>query len=326
MKICVTGGAGYIGSHTCKALAAAGHEVVVYDNLSTGHREFARFGAFQHGDIRDTQSLRACFARHRPDGVIHFAASAYVGESVLDPGKYFSNNVGGTFSILQAMRDEGVKNIVVSGTCAVYGQPAKMPIAEDCQPDPINPYGASKLFMERMLADFNAAHGLGWTSLRYFNAAGSSRDGEIGEWHEPETHLIPRVILAALGRIEAVDVFGDDYPTDDGTCVRDYIHVDDLASAHIKAIERLSAGGESLALNLGTGRGSSVREIISGVEKVSGRKVPARVRERRAGDPAILVADAALARRELGWEPEKNLDAMLSDAWKYLAGNRFIRI
>ncbi|MBD5137545.1 MAG: UDP-glucose 4-epimerase GalE [Lachnospiraceae bacterium] len=318
MKICVTGGAGYIGSHTCKALAAAGHTVVVYDNLSTGHRHFVRWGDFVHGDIRDTARLRACLKKYRPDGIIHFAASAYVGESVQDPGKYFHNNVAGTLSILDAMRDEGVDDIVVSGTCAVYGQPESVPIAETCPPRPINPYGASKLFMERMLADFAVAHGLRWMSLRYFNAAGSSPDGEIGELHFPETHLIPRVMFAALGRIPAIDVYGTDYPTPDGTCIRDYIHVDDLARAHILAMEYLLGGGASMALNLGTEQGSSVREIINGVAEISGKAVPWQDRERRDGDPACLVADAAKARKILRWHAERPLATMLEDAWTFL--------
>lgn len=322
MKICVTGGAGYIGSHVCKALAEAGHEVVVYDNLSTGHRSFVKWGPFRHGDIRDTMRFRSCLREFRPDGIIHFAASAYVGESVADPGKYFSNNVGGTLSILEAMRDEDCPAIVVSGTCAVYGQPKRIPIAESCPPNPINPYGASKLFMERMLADFATAHGLRWMSLRYFNAAGSSAVGEIGELHAPETHLIPRVMFAALGTIDAIDIFGTDYPTPDGTCVRDYIHVEDLARAHIRALEHLKAGGENMALNLGTERGASVREIIRGVEEVSGRPVPCRDRQRRRGDPAILVADAARAREVLGWIAQKDLSAMLRNAWNFFASQK----
>lgn len=318
MKICVTGGAGYIGSHTCKALAAAGHDVIVYDNLSTGHREFVRWGEFIHGDIRDTQKLRACLKKHRPDGIIHFAASAYVGESVQDPGKYFSNNVVGTLSILEAMRDEEIRNIVVSGTCAVYGQPAQVPIAESCPPNPINPYGASKLFMERMLADFGAAHQLAWVSLRYFNAAGGSPEGEIGEWHFPETHLIPRIILAALGKLPGIDIYGVDYPTQDGTCVRDYIHVDDLARAHLLAMTHLLRGGGSMAINLGTGKGSSVREIIDGISAIAPGPVPVNARARRDGDPPCLVADASRARNILGWQAERPLETILNDAWNFL--------
>lgn len=318
MKICVTGGAGYIGSHTCKALAKSGHEVVVYDNLSTGHREFARYGDFVHGDIRDTQGLRKCFREYKPDGVIHFAAYINVGESVANPGKYYSNNVGGTLSLLEAMRDEHVPAIVVSSSAAVYGQPESMPISEDSVKDPTNSYGATKLFMERMLQDFSIAHGVVWTALRYFNAAGSSPDGEIGELHNPETHLIPRVMMATLGRISKVDIFGNDYPTPDGTCVRDYIHVDDLANAHILAMRRLLDGGESVALNLGTGRGSSVLEIVRGVEDVSGKKTPVNMVGRRAGDPAILVADPAKARDILGWQAERSLGEMIENAWNFI--------
>ena len=317
MKILITGGAGYIGSHTCKELARLGHSVIVYDNLSTGHREFVRFGDFEYGDIRDTQNLRECLKRHFPDGIIHFAASAYVGESVVNPGKYFHNNVVGTLSILDAMRDEHISNIVVSGTCAVYGQPNKIPITEDCPCNPINPYGASKLFMERMLADYATAHDICWCSLRYFNAAGGSADGEIGEWHDPETHLIPRVIFAGLGKIPAVDIFGDDYDTPDGTCIRDYIHVEDLARAHVLAMQHLLKGGENLAVNLGTGRGASVLEIVTGIGEVLGRSVPHTIRPRRPGDPARLVADASRARNVLNWEPVIDLTRTLADACVY---------
>lgn len=322
MKALVTGGAGYIGSHTCKMLAHYGHEIMVYDNLSTGHRKFVRWGDFVHGDILDTQKLRHCFREWRPDVVIHFAAHAYVGESVLNPGKYFRNNVAGTLSILEAMRDEGVENIVVSGTCAVYGQPESMPIRESMPVRPINPYGASKLFMERMLADFSGPHGIKWVSLRYFNAAGCDPEGEVGELHAPETHLIPRVIMAALGVIPQIDVYGDDYPTEDGTCVRDYIHVNDLARAHILAARHLLAGGGSMPLNLGTGKGASVREILQSLEKISGIKIPFAIKPRRGGDPACLVADPACAKQVLGWEAENSLDGILKDAWEYLAGKR----
>lgn len=317
LTILVTGGAGYIGSHTCKALALAGHTVIVYDNLSTGHREFVRWGDFVYGDIRDTQALRACCKRYTPDGVIHFAASAYVGESVVNPSKYFHNNVVGTLSLLDALRDEGVCNIVVSGTCAVYGQPAVVPIDEDCPPHPINPYGASKLFMERILADYATAYGLHWCSLRYFNAAGGSPEGEIGEWHDPETHLIPRVIAAGLGRITSVDIFGNDYDTPDGTCIRDYIHVEDLARAHMLAMQYLMDSGESMPLNLGTGHGASVREIVAGVGDIIGKPVPHAVRPRRPGDPDRLVADAARAKKVLGWEATASLEKILSDACVY---------
>lgn len=322
MKICVTGGAGYIGSHVCKALAQAGHEVVVYDNLSTGHREFVRFGPFEYGDINDSQRLRSCFNRHKPDAVIHFAASIDVGESVKNPGKYFRNNVCGALGVLEAMRDEGVGAIVVSGSCAIYGNPEKVPIVENCAKRPVSPYGASKLFMEQMLADFETAHGLRWVSLRYFNAAGASPAGEIGELHAPETHLIPRVIMAAMGQIPALQVFGDDYPTPDGTCVRDYIDVADLATAHISAAAHLLAGGKSEAFNLGTEKGSSVLEIIRGIERVSGKQVPYHISDRRAGDPAFLVADASRIKKTLHWQPAMNLDATLNNAWNFLSARR----
>lgn len=318
MKICVTGGAGFIGSHTCKLLAESGHEVFVYDNLSTGHRDAARWGEFFHGDIRDTQTLRSCFRRVRPDGVIHFAGYINVGESVTEPGKYFSNNVGGSLSLLEAMRDENVPAIVVSGSCAVYGEPKTVPIAEDCPKAPINTYGASKLVMEWMLADFARAYGLSWMSLRYFNAAGCSPEGEIGERHEPETHLIPRVIKAALGELDAIDIYGDDYPTPDGTCIRDYIHVEDLAKAHLLAMKHLLDAKPSMALNLGTGTGYSVREIIDGVSRLAGKPVPTRIIKRREGDPPRLVADSSKVRETLGWQPEKNLEQSLEDAWNFL--------
>lgn len=319
MKILVTGGVGYIGSHTCKSLAKSGHEVIVYDNLSTGHRDFARWGNFVHGDIRDGNSMRKALRQYRPDGIIHFAAKSNVGESVTDPGQYFSNNVVGALSLLEAMRDEDVHAIVVSGTCAVYGEPENIPVREDCPTRPVSPYGASKLFMERMLEDFSKAHGLRWVSLRYFNAAGSSEEGEIGEKHEPETHLIPRVMLAALGKIPAIDVYGLDYPTKDGTCIRDYIHVDDLADAHIRAMEHLQSGGENLPLNLGSGIGSSVLDIIGGVEAITGRKVPVNYVDRRPGDPALLIADSERAKNVIGWETKKNLTDMLASAWNYIS-------
>ena len=322
MKILVTGGAGYIGSHTCKALALQGHEVVVYDNLSTGHKAFARWGSFEHGDIRETDKLRACLKKYRPEGIIHFAASANVGESVADPGQYYSNNVGGTVSILEAMRDTGIKNIVVSGSCAVYGQPETLPIAESCPTNPLSPYGTSKLFMERMLPDFQAAHAINWMSLRYFNAAGGSPDAEIGELHTPETHLIPRVIFAALGAIPSIDIFGDDYATKDGTCIRDYIHVNDLAEAHILAMGHLVRCRESMPINLGSGQGYSVLEIIEGVERSTGKKIPRNITPRRHGDPARLIADTAKAKEVLGWTAQAGLDTILRDAIRFLEKNK----
>lgn len=323
MRILVTGGAGYIGSHTCKALAHQGHTVVTYDNLSTGHRELARWGDFAYGDILDTQRLRASIRQHRIEGIIHFAASAYVGESVIDPGKYFRNNVCGTLSILDAMRDEGVPYIVVSGTCAVYGSLEKMPITEDTPTNPINPYGASKLFMERMLADYEKAHGIKWMSLRYFNAAGCDPDGETGEWHEPETHLIPRALMAAAGQIPKLEIFGGDYPTPDGTCIRDYIHVMDLADAHASGIVSLTRGGQSQPINLGTGQGFSIHQVLTAVEEVTGKPVPHLMSARRVGDPPILVADAATATERLGWQPESSsLHSILNTAWEWTQKNK----
>ncbi|MBQ8744271.1 MAG: UDP-glucose 4-epimerase GalE, partial [Mailhella sp.] len=314
------GGAGYIGSCTCKALAQAGHAVTVYDNLSTGHRDLVKWGPFFEGDILDPALLRECLNRVKPDGIIHFAAFSQVGESVKLPGKYIRNNVGGTLNILEAMVETGVRNIVVSSTAAVYGIPQKMPITEDFVTDPINPYGETKLFMERMLADFARAYGISWTALRYFNAAGGDPDGETGERHNPETHLIPRALMALDGKLPDFYVMGDDYPTPDGTCIRDYIHIRDLASAHIKAVERLVNGnaGEGLAMNLGTGSGLSVKQILDAIEKVTGRKLPYTMGPRRAGDPPSLVADASRAFEVLGWKPEhSSVEEIIRDAWNW---------
>ncbi len=318
MHVLVTGGAGYIGSHTCKTLARQGHTVTVYDNLCTGHRELVRWGAFEYGDIRDTRRLRAVLRRHRPDGVIHFASFIAVGESVQDPGKYYDNNVLGSLRLMEAMRDEDVRRLVVSGTAAVYGLPESVPVGEESAAAPINPYGRTKLVMEWMLADFAAAHGLDWISLRYFNAAGADPDGQTGEWHDPETHLIPNALRAVDGRIPALRLFGDDYDTPDGTCVRDYVHVSDLAEAHVLALKHLMAGKPSLAMNLGTGSGSSVREILEAARHVTGRDVPHVVEGRRPGDPARLVADASLARRTLNWTPRHtDIRDIVATAWAW---------
>lgn len=317
-KVLVTGGAGYIGSHTCKALARLGHEVVVYDNLSTGHREFVKWGPLVQGDVRDTALLRATCRSFRPDCVIHFAASAYVGESVRDPGKYFSNNVCGTLSLLEAMRDSDVRSIVVSGTCAVYGWPDTPTITEETPAMPVNPYGASKLFMERMLKDFETAHGLSWVSLRYFNAAGCDPEGEIGERHFPETHLIPCALQTLFDPASTIDVFGDDYPTPDGTCIRDYVHVLDLAEAHAMALAYLQNAGQSMAMNLGTGSGYSVREILTRIESVIGLRPSWQMAKRRPGDPAALVADPSKARDVLGWCARySGMDHILLTAWEW---------
>ena len=325
MKILVTGGAGYIGSHTCKHLVRHGHEVVVYDNLSTGFRELARWGSFEHGDMLDPVRLRDCLRRHRPDGVIHFAALSQVGTSVCEPGLYYRVNVGGTLNLLEAMRREETPLLVMSGTASVYGQPERMPIPESCPTVPNNPYGASKLFMERMLADFETACGLRWISLRYFNAAGADPEGECGEMHAPETHLIPRAFMAAVGVIPRLELFGDDYPTPDGTCIRDYVHVLDLASAHRLALESLTRGGAGRIFNLGAGAGFSVRQILDAAERVCGHSVPHVVAPRRPGDPAELVADAALAKRELGWTPgHSGLEEIMATAWNWHAARAAI--
>jgi UDP-glucose-4-epimerase GalE len=316
--ILVTGGAGYVGSHICKALARAGYGVVVYDNLSTGHRDLARWGLFVHGDILDYTSLTACMRAHHPVGIIHCAAYAYVGESVIDPGKYFRNNVDGTLTLLSAAQDTGIGAVVVSGTCAVYGMPQEIPVTEACPTGPINPYGASKLFMERMLADFEKAHGLHWISLRYFNAAGADPDAETGERHFPETHLIPRLFMAACGEAPPLQIFGRDYPTPDGTCIRDYVHVTDLAEAHLAGLDYCLSGKAGVAVNLGTGKGLSVLEIIQAAGKLLGRDIPYSFVERRSGDPPSLVAAPSLAQELLGWIPQfSEVETILVHAHRY---------
>lgn len=314
----VTGGAGYVGSHTVKALAAAGHTCVTFDNFSTGHRDFVKWGPLIEGDIRDPEALDGAFRRHRIDGVLHFAARAYVGESVADPGRYYAVNIGGTLALVEAMRRAAVNVIILSSSCAVYGSQGTEPISEDSPTNPINPYGYSKLICERLLEDFEVAHGLRSVRLRYFNAAGADPEGEIGEHHDPEPHLIPLVLDAAAGRRRDIHVFGTDYPTEDGTAVRDYVHVCDLASAHVAATEHLLRGGESTRLNLGAGAGVSVRQLISAAERVTGRQINAVDEARRPGDPAILRADAALARRTLSWTPlRSDIETILADAWAW---------
>lgn len=317
-RVLVTGGAGYIGSVTCKRLAEAGNPVTVYDNLSTGHRDFVQWGDLDEGDIRDTERLTRVLVDRRIDAVVHFAASAYVGDSVTDPGAYYDNNVVGTLSILKAMRDAGVGQIVVSSTCAVYGQPDRMPITEDTAKNPINPYGATKLVMERMCADFESAHGIRTVALRYFNACGADLELDTGERHDPEPHLIPRIFMAVDGEIPGLDVYGSDYPTPDGTCVRDFIHVTDLADAHARAVSYLGAGGASEACNLGTGQGLSVRQVLDAAGMVTNRAIPFEYRDRRPGDPAELVANADRAREVLGWVPRfSNIDTIIDTAWRW---------
>lgn len=318
VSVLVTGGAGYIGSHTTKALAQAGFEPVVLDDLSTGHRWAVRWGPLLEADVGDGAALRAILKRYRIRAVIHFAARAYVGESMRDPRGYYWNNVVGTLNLLDAMLDVGVDVIVFSSSCATYGLPEVLPIPEDHPQRPVSPYGETKLAVERALQWYGQAYGLRWLALRYFNAAGADPDGELGEVHDPETHLIPRAILAALGRTDPVEIYGTDYSTRDGTAVRDYIHVVDLAEAHVLGLRYLLGGGESAALNLGTGRGHSVREVLAAVERVSGRTVPVREGPRRPGDPPALVADARKARELLGWQPRcSDLDTIVETAWRW---------
>ncbi len=303
-KILVTGGAGYIGSHTTKLLSKQGFQPVILDNLSMGHLWAARHGLLVTGDLADADLIRQVIKDHRIDSVLHFAAHAFVGESMVVPERYFRNNVVNTLNLLEASVECGVRNIVFSSTCATYGMPESLPISESHPQQPVNPYGESKLFVEKALHWNGLAHGLRWVALRYFNAAGADPEGELGEDHTPETHLIPLVIQTALGQRAAIDIYGTQYATPDGTAVRDYIHVGDLAQAHVLALRYLSDGGESTAFNLGTGRGHSVREVIECVREVSGRPVNAVERENRPGDPAVLVADAAKATKILGWRPE----------------------
>ena len=323
MRVLVTGGAGYIGSHTAKLLANSGHSPIVFDDLSQGHRWAVKWGPIEHGSLSDPDRLRDVFARHAVDAVIHFAASALVGESMSDPARYFRNNTVGTLNLLDAMRDASVDRIVFSSTCATYGNPVRVPIDETHPQAPVNPYGESKLMVEKILRWYGECYGLRWMALRYFNAAGADPEGEIGEDHDPETHLIPLVIGSALGTRPPVRIFGTDYDTPDGTAVRDYVHVMDLADAHLRALQRLDEGTASQAVNLGTGRGHSVREVLTTVARAAGRDVPAVESPRRAGDPATLVADPARARDVLGWTcryPE--LAVIVEHAWNWHATPR----
>jgi UDP-arabinose 4-epimerase len=314
--VLVTGGAGYIGAHACKALARAGHLPVAFDNLSRGHRAAVRWGPFVEGELADRERLLAAIAQHRITAVMHFAAYAYVGESVTDPALYYRNNLGGSLSLLEAMRAGGVDRIVFSSTCATYGIPASVPIKETAPQSPVNPYGESKLAIERALHWYGQAYGLRSVSLRYFNAAGADPDGEIGEAHEPETHLLPLILLAGLGKRPPIEIYGTDYPTPDGTAIRDYIHVTDLGAAHLRALEHLLAGHDSTVLNLGTGRGHSVREVIAAAEAVAGMTIPRREAARRPGDPPALVADPTRAADLLGWHAEmSDLETIIRTAF-----------
>ena len=317
-RILITGGAGYVGSHCAKALVASGHESVVFDNLLFGHREFVRWGELVEGDIRDAVALDAVFNAERIDAVMHFAALAYVGESVKAPGLYYDVNVNGTRVLLDAMVRADVRAIVFSSSCAIYGEPDRIPIVENTPPDPINPYGFTKLACERMMDDFERAHGLKSVRLRYFNAAGADPTAEIGEDHHPETHLIPLVLDAALGRTSEIQVFGTDYQTPDGTAIRDYVHVSDLARAHVLAVQYVLGGGDTIAVNLASGRGASVREVIDTARAATGRKFDARDVERRPGDASMLVANATRARELLGWSAERSdLATIIADAWHW---------
>lgn len=320
MVVLVIGGAGYIGSHTARALKRAGHEVIVFDNLSTGHEFLATGFELVRGDVLDASALARILPR--ADAIMHFAAHAYVGESVANPREYFRNNVEGGLSLLNAALDAKVNKIIFSSTCAVYGEPARIPIEENIPRQPVNPYGVSKLFFENALEAYDRAYGFRFASLRYFNAAGADESGEIGELHNPETHLIPLTLQAAAGTGPELQVFGSDYPTPDGTCIRDYIHVNDLASAHVKALEHLAAGKESFAANVGTGHGYSVQEVISAVEEVTGKRVPRRTGPRRAGDPPSLVANPAKAQALLHWKATRGLRDVVETAWNWMERQR----
>ena len=317
--ILVVGGAGYIGSHTCKALAAAGYKPVVYDNFCLGHRDFVRWGPVVEGDIRDADAVEAAILDHGCSAVMHFAAFAYVGESVADPSKYYQNNVIGTLGLLEGMRKANCDKLVFSSTCAVYGEPKTLPITEETPPLPVNPYGRSKMMCEGILADYAHAYGINFTALRYFNASGDDAESEIGELRDVETHLIPRALMALQGYIDDFQVFGSDFPTPDGTAIRDYIHVSDLADAHVAAMDRLLKGAKGGAIyNLGIGHGYSVGEVLAMIADITGQSLPAPRGDRRPGDPAQLVADAAKARTELEFAPRhSDLRNIIETAWRW---------
>ncbi len=317
-RVLITGGAGYIGSHAAKALRLAGREPVVFDDLSSGHAHAVRWGPLVKGDIRNAEALRAAIRQYRPDAVMNFAARIEVGEGEKDPAHFYDNNVAGMLNLMKVMLEEGVKNLVFSSTCAIYGDPERLPLTEDLPKRPISVYGRSKLMTEQMLEDVSRAHGLSFAALRYFNAAGADPDGEIGEEHEPETHLIPNAIKAAIGLGGPMKLFGNDYPTPDGTCLRDYIHVTDLAEAHILAADRLSEVSCNLQLNLGTGEGRTVLQVLQAVEAATGRPVPHTIAPRRPGDAIALYADATKVRQTLGWTPRlSDIDTIVSTAWNF---------
>jgi UDP-arabinose 4-epimerase len=315
VKVLVTGGAGYVGSHAVRELVAAGHEVVIYDSLVTGHRGLAAGYKLIVGDIAHPDVVRR--ALDGVDAVMHFAASAYVGESMENPRKYFRNNIESALRLMDAVLDSTVRMFIFSSSCATYGIPKSLPIMESFPKEPINPYGETKLFLERVLNAYAYSHGLRYVALRYFNAAGAHPDGSIGEYHDPETHLIPLAFRAALGTAPTLKVFGKDLPTPDGTCVRDFIHVCDLGNAHIKALEYLATGGTSIALNLATGKGTSIAELLAAIGAVSGKCVPHEFVANRPGDPTSLYADPALAMETLGWNPQFGLEEILNTAWNW---------
>ncbi len=318
MPTLITGGAGYIGSHTVKYFLKQNEEVIVVDNLQSGHKNSICIDNFYHVDVRDKESLNEVFKKHKIDAVIHFAANSLVGESMEKPYEYYHNNVYGMMCLLDVMRRNNVNKIVFSSTAAVYGEPKNIPIIEEDETNPTNTYGETKLAMEKMMKWFEMAYDIKYVSLRYFNAAGAHESGTIGEAHNPETHLIPLILQVPLGKREKIFIFGDNYPTKDGTCIRDYIHVMDLASAHYLALQYLREGNKSNIFNLGSGSGYSVKEVIETARKVTGHAIPAEVRERRAGDPAVLVASSNKAKSILGWQPKFNsLDKIITDAWNW---------
>lgn len=317
MKILVAGGAGYIGSHAVRYLRQAGHEVWVYDNLSRGHREAVPAECLIEGELEDRSRVASVLREKQIEAVMHFAAFALVGESVADPALYYRNNVVAAISLAEAMRDAGVQKIVFSSTTATYGEPDKQPISEDTRQDPINPYGFTKLVFEHVLEDYARAYQWSYAALRYFNAAGAAPEGDLGEDHDPESHLIPIILQVALGQRDEIVIFGDDYATSDGTCIRDYVHVQDLADAHLRALEKLQPG-EGIRLNLGTGRGQSVRQVVEACRRVTGHPIPERMGTRRPGDPPELVADASRAAQVLGWEPQyRDIESIVETAWKW---------
>jgi UDP-glucose 4-epimerase len=324
MSVLVCGGAGYIGSHMVAELVENGEEVIILDNFQKGHRGAVIGKKVYEGDLRDRKILDKVFAENKIDAVIDFAADSLVGESVNEPLKYFNNNVGGTITLLEAMRDFGIKHIVFSSTAATYGEPENTPILEGDRTLPTNPYGESKLAVEKILKWCDSAYGISYAVLRYFNAAGAHISGGIGEDHRPESHLIPLILQVALGQREKIMIFGDDYNTEDGTCIRDYIHVSDLAGAHLLALNRLRSGGDSGIFNLGNGRGFSVKEVIETARRVTGREIKVEVAHRRAGDPAVLIASSEKAIRELNWQPKFNsLDTIIETAWNWHKNNPY---